>query len=164
MKWLVIIAAALVGIVAVVAIVGAMLPKGHSASRSARFRKPPQAIWDVITGPPTWRPDVRSFEQLSARDGRRTWKEVDSHNQAILYESVEEKPPLRLVTRIADPSLPYGGTWIHEITPEADGCVLKITEDGEVYNPIFRFMSRFVFGHSASIEAYVKALRTKLGE
>lgn len=164
MKWLLAILGGLAGIVAAVAIIGAMLPKAHTASRSARFRKPPQAVWAILTGPPDWRPDVHGFEQLPPRDGRRTWKEIDSHKQAILYESVEEVAPSRLVTRIADRSLPYGGTWTHEITPSDGGCVLKITEDGEVYNPIFRFMSRFVFGHSASIEAYMKALQTKLGE
>lgn len=164
MKWVLIVLGCLVGLVALVAAIGAMLPKAHVASRSSRFRRPPQAVWETITGPPDWRPDIRSFEKLAPREGRRTWKETDKHGQAITYESMEETASSRLVTRIADRNLPFGGTWTHEIAPDADGCTLTITEAGEVHNPIFRFMSRFVFGHSASIDAYLKALHAKLGD
>ena len=164
MKWIAIVVGTLAGLVGVVAGIGAMLPKAHTASRYARFLKPPQAIWDVITGPPDWRTDLRSFEMLPPREGRRAWKEIDRHGNAITYEAVEETPPSRLITRIADPNLPYGGRWVHEITPEPDGCLLRITEDGEIYNPIFRIMARFVFGYTGSIEAYLNALQAKLGE
>jgi polyketide cyclase/dehydrase/lipid transport protein len=164
MKWVLIALAVVVAAAAAVAIIGAMLPKGHTASGSSRFRQPPQAVWDAITGPPTWRPELARSEELPAHDGHRAWKEIDKHGSAITYEALEETAPTRLVTRIADPTLPYGGRWILEITPEAGGCRLTITEDGEVYNPIFRFMSRFVIGHTATINAYLKALRAKFGE
>lgn len=164
MKWLLIVVGALVVLVAFVIAIGAMLPKNHLASRSAHFQQAPQAIWDAITGPPDWRPTVRSFEQLPPRDGHRRWKEIDKHGQAIAYESVEESPPRRLVTRIADPKLPFGGTWTHEIVAEANGSRLTITEAGEIYNPIFRFVSRFVLGYGATTEAYMKALHAKFGE
>ena len=35
---------------------------------------------------------------------------------------------------------------------------LTITEDGEVYNPFFRFMSRFVFGQTATLDEFVRNL------
>jgi hypothetical protein len=164
MKWVLIVVGCLVAVVVLVAAIGAMLPKAHLVSRSSRFRRPSQAIWETITGPPDWRPEVRSFEKQASREGRRVWKETDTHGQIITYESVEETAPSRLVTRIADPTLPFGGTWTHEITPEADGCTVKITEAGEIYNPIFRFMAHFVFGYSGSIDAYLKALHNKLGD
>ena len=164
MKWILIAVAVLVIVVAVVAVIGSFLPKAHVASRSSRFRQPPQALWSVIIGPPEWRPDIRGFEELPRREGRRAWKETDKHGQVITYESVEETPPTRLVTRIADPKLPFGGTWTLQITPEAAGCVLDITEAGEIYNPIFRFVARFVMGYTGTMEAYLKALHTKFGE
>ena len=49
------------------------------------------------------------------------------------------------------------------IAPEPNGTTLTITEDGEVYNPIFRFMSRFVFGHEATMATYLSAAQKKLG-
>ncbi len=131
MKWVLIAVAVLIGVVAAVALVGALLPKGHVASRSSRFKQPPQAVWEVIIGPPNWRPDVTGFEQLPAREGRRSWKETGRHGQAITYEMGEEIPPRRLVTRMTDPKLPFGGSWIFEITPNAEGCELKITEEAK---------------------------------
>ena len=74
-------------------------------------------------------------------------------------------PPRALVTRIADPKLPFGGTWTYEISSQADGgSLLRITEDGEIYNPIFRFASRFVLGYSRTQEQYLQALGARFGE
>jgi hypothetical protein len=164
MKWVLIVTGALIVVVVVVAVIGAMLPKNHLASRSSHFGQPSEAIWRVITGPPDWRQDIRSSEQVPPRDGRRSWKETDKHGQVITYESLEETAPHRLVTRIADPKLPFGGTWTQEIVQDATGCRLTITEAGEIYNPIFRFMARFMFGYSGSIETYLKELHAKFGE
>jgi len=44
------------------------------------------------------------------------------------------------------------------------GCRVTITEDGEDYNPIFRFMGRVFFSPTASIETYLKSLGKKYGE
>jgi hypothetical protein len=40
---------------------------------------------------------------------------------------------------------------------------LTITENGEVYNPLFRFVSRFIIGQTATMDGYIKALNAKLG-
>jgi hypothetical protein len=75
------------------------------------------------------------------------------------YEVVESTPPQRLVVRIADPDLPFGGTWTYELTSQGTGTGLVITERGEVYNPIVRFVARFVFSHIATIRKYLAALQ-----
>lgn len=82
----------------------------------------------------------------------------------ILYEVESVVPNKRLVTRIADPSLPFGGRWTYEVLPGGDSTTLRITEDGEVYNPLFRFVSRFIFGHSATIEQYLRDVAKRFGE
>jgi Polyketide cyclase / dehydrase and lipid transport len=164
MKWAIIAGLALVAVIVLVVVIGLLLPQGHVVARRARFKQPPEVIWETISGPPSWRPDVKSYEMLPEPAGRMQWREVDSHGQSILFERVEAHPPQRLVTRIADPKLPFGGSWTHEIVPTGDGCVLTITERGEVYNPVFRFMSRFVFGHTATLEKYLAALGKNHGE
>ena len=68
------------------------------------------------------------------------------------------------MTRIADRSLPFGGTWTYEITAEAGGSALRITEEGEVYNVIFRFMARFVFGYTATMEGVLRDAGRRFGE
>jgi hypothetical protein len=41
---------------------------------------------------------------------------------------------------------------------------VRITEDGEVYNPIFRFVSRVVMGHTAMLDSYLRALGKAVGQ
>jgi uncharacterized protein YndB with AHSA1/START domain len=163
MKWLLIIVLSLAGLLILIVVIGALLPQRHRVSRTISVQQPAEVVWTLISGPPTWRPDIRKYEELPPHEGRRMWRETDKRAQTITYEALEIQPPRRLVTRIADPNLPFGGTWIYEITPAASGCSLTITEDGEVYNPLFRFVSRFIMGHTATVDAYLKALRTKLG-
>jgi hypothetical protein len=143
MKWLWIVLGSLAGPIALIAIIGAMLPVNHVASRRARFRETPEQIW------PSLSPGVS--QQRFRQD-------------EVNYEVVEATPNRRLVTKITDKNLPYGGNWIYEIEPEATGSILRITERGEVYNPFFRFISRFVMGHTATIDGTLRALGKKLGE
>ncbi|HEY6306118.1 MAG TPA: SRPBCC family protein [Candidatus Angelobacter sp.] len=161
-KWLILVALVLAGTVLLVILIGALLPRKHVVSRSVSLPRQPEVVWDLITGPPAWRPDIQGYQELPASNDHRMWRETDQHGQTITFEAVEVLPPRRLVTHIADPKLPFGGSWTYEITPTGTGCSLTITENGEVYNPLFRFVSRFIIGHTAAIDAYIKALTAKL--
>lgn len=162
MKWLLIVALSLAGLLILIVVIGALLPRKHTVSRTVSLHQSPETVWRLISGPPDWRPDVLKYEELPSHEGRRMWRETDKHGQAITYEAIESTPPRRLVTQIADPKLPFGGTWTFEIVPNGDSCLLTITENGEVYNPLFRFISRFVIGHTASLDGYLKSLNAKL--
>jgi len=162
LKWLALVVLILGSLVGMMALVGADLPVKHSVSRSVSLKASPQQVWDVISGPPTWRPDVTRYEDLPPREGHRVWIEYGKADSKMTYEVVESDPPQRLVTRIADPHLPFGGTWTYEIASAPGGATLTITENGEVYNPIFRFISRYVMGYTTTIDRYLKALETKL--
>ena len=166
MKWLLLILGVLVGLLALVALIGALLPKGHVATRAARFRQPPEAIWQALTdieAMSSWRTDLKSVKRLPDRNGLPAWLEVSKFGEMPL-EVVEWVPPRRLVARIADPKLSFGGTWTYEIASLDGESALRITENGEIYNPIFRFLSRFVFGHTATLEQYLKAFGRKFGQ
>jgi len=163
MKWLLWIGGGLIGLVGVVAMIGATLPVRHSAERKARFQAAPETVWAVLSGPPDWRPEVKSFGTLPQQDAHQRWWEQDARGRKINYELVEERAPSRRVTRIG-PGLPFGGTWTFEVTPAGNGSEVRIHEDGEVYNVIFRFVSRFILGHHATIEGYLRDLGAKLGE
>lgn len=162
MKWVWIIAGILAGTVLLITLIGLLLPRKHTVYRTISFNHPPEDLWPLIAGPQTWRPEVRQYEQLPPINSHQSWRETDKYGKKITFEAMESLPPSRRVVRIADHNLSFGGTWIYTITPTAHGCSLTITEDGEVYNPIFRFVSRFIIGHSASIDAYLKALSAKL--
>jgi hypothetical protein len=46
--------------------------------------------------------------------------------------------------------------------PVDGGVELTIREDGEVRNVIYRFLSKFVFGHRRSIDGFMADLRVRL--
>ena len=60
--------------------------------------------------------------------------------------------------------LPFGGTWTFELSPQGKESELRITEDGFVSNTLFRFLARFVFGHTGSMEGFLRQLGAKFGE
>src|SRR5207253_11394629 len=91
------------------------------------------------------------------------WREVSKFGP-ITYEQVEAVPAQRFVSRIADTDQGFGGTWSFALTPDTGGTRVTITEDGFVSNPLFRFMSRFVFGYYGTQEAYLRALGKKYGQ
>ena len=152
-------------LIVLVLVIGWSLPVRHQASRRATFAASPELVYDAITGVddfPKWRSKVKSVEEAPPINGKRAFRERDAHG-AILYVVEEATPAHRLVTRIADKTLPFGGTWTYELSPNGPHTTLRITEDGEVYNPLFRFMSRFVFGHTATLDTYLADLGRKLG-
>jgi uncharacterized protein YndB with AHSA1/START domain len=166
MRIALIILGAFAVLVIIVVAVGLSLPVKHSAVGEARFRQSPAEIFAVIIDVknfPTWRPSVKNAEMLPDSAGRKRFRETGSDG-SILYEIEQAAPNTRLVTRIADRSLPFGGSWTYELIPDGDSTILRITEDGEVYNPIFRFVSRFVMGHTATINRYLRDLGAHLAK
>ncbi len=114
---------------------------------------------------PAWRKDVTRVEMLRPVNGKPSWREYDNHGGSIPYEVMVMVPPRALVVRIADPKLPFGGTWTYEISSMKDGSsMVRITEAGEIYNPIFRVAARYVLGYSRTQEQYLQALGAKFGQ
>ena len=149
----------IVALVLLLVAVGYALPVAHVATRDARLPVSPDRVFAAIRDVerfPSWRSDVKAVEVLATSPALR-WRERGS-NGDIVFELEAADPPRRMVTRIADRSLPFGGAWTYELSPQEGGTRVVITEHGEVYNPLFRFMSRFVFGHTATIERYLEDL------
>jgi uncharacterized protein YndB with AHSA1/START domain len=155
----------LVAAVIAMYVVGMTLPVEHVASGTRTLPSSPEAVYALVSsveGYQRWWSDVSRVEVLS-RDavGGLTFRQHGADG-AIVMQVVEQLPPTRFVTRIADPDQPFGGTWTFDIAPEGTGTRLTITERGEVYNPLFRFMSRFVFGHTSTIEGFLAAVGSEL--
>jgi hypothetical protein len=132
--WIGIVGGALLAVIVIATVIGALLPVKHVASRTEAFAVPPQRLWDLA---------MAQFHK--ANDGS--------------YAIVEQSPPHRFVTAIVKKGLPFGGTWAYEFAPSGAGTTLTITERGEVYNPFFRFVSRYVMGHTKSIDEFMAGMR-----
>ena len=146
---------------------GVVLPREHVAARRVRLRRPPEDVWARIrdhAAEPGWRPQLDRVERLPDEGGRERWKEVQGRS-SLTFETLEAVPPRKLVRRIADEKLPFGGSWTIEVGDDgAGGSVAAVTEHGEVKHPLFRVISRFVIGHTRTIDGYLNDLTTSFGE
>jgi polyketide cyclase/dehydrase/lipid transport protein len=157
MRWILYVVAAVALLALIVAVVGAMLPRTHSVSRTAHVKMPPDALFTLLTDVSqyaTWRPDVKSLQRLPDKNGMPAWIEETGGMKIPMRIERMERPTV-IVGRIDSSELAFGGTWTYRIAPAPGGSELTITEDGEVHNVIFRFMSRFVFGHYATLDAFL---------
>ena len=112
-------AGVILGVMALVAIIGTLLPVAHVAARKARYRRSLPEVFGVIEAVrdlPAWNPATRKIEVIS------------------------------------------------DLAADGEGTLLTITERGEVYNPIFRFVSKFLMGQTKSMDEYLRALGRKFGE
>lgn len=168
MKLLLILAPFVVGLIAAIATVaigGMFMPRHHKASRSLVLSAAPDAVWQVITdfpSHPTWR-SLKSIERAPDINGHPVWREIDKRGEAMPLEFLEMTAPRKLIARIADPNLPFGGTWTWDLAPEGTGTRIRITEDGEIKPPPFRYIARII-GYDMTINQYLRALAKKFNQ
>jgi uncharacterized protein YndB with AHSA1/START domain len=165
MRIIVLLLAVVVGLGLIVVITGYLLPVQHVVTVAAHVPATPEQVWDAVTDVaayPKWRGDVTSVAMLPSDSGHVAWRE-QGKNDAISYAIEQAERPRRLVTRITDTSLPFGGSWEYLITAEGNGSRVQITEQGEVYNPVFRFVSRFIMGHASTASAFLTSLGALFG-
>ena len=166
MKIVLIIAAVIVAAILLVLGAGLMLPSTHVAAVRTHYNAAPERVFASIVdveSAATWRTGVEKVEVLEREPLR--WRETADWG-TLTFVRDELVVPSRVVTRIADESEGFGGTWTYEVTtsPNEAGSTLTITEKGTVHNPLFRFMSKYIFGHYRSLETYSRDLAKRLGE
>jgi hypothetical protein len=165
MRWVVIAIFVLVGFILAALATGAMLPVKHTVSRSLTVQRPVAEVWAVLTEhaeDSVWRPEVESVKRIEDRNGHPLWEEKYKNGDTMRIETILVDAPKRMERRIVDQSA-FGGVWIYEVTSSADGkaTTVRITENGEVYNPAFRLIGRFILGHEATVEKYLTDLAVK---
>jgi hypothetical protein len=141
MKWLLWATVTLVGVVGIVSLIGFFLPVSHEATRSAEFNSPPETVFALLA-------DVPNYQ---------TWWD----GATVKSEVIERVPPSRILTRVVGETQ-FGGTWTIDITPVENGSRVTITERGEIYNVMFRTLSKFVFGYASTMESCLAAAQNKL--
>lgn len=160
------VVAIIVLVAVVIALIGWRLPKEHSATRSVLIHKTPDQVYAVardFASMPKWRKEVTTVQVTTASDGRLHFRE-NGANGPVNYELEEDISGQRMVTRIIDTDLGYSGQWTYVFRAEGPDTRVTITEDGAVSNVIFRFLSKYAFGHTATIDSYLKSLGKQFGE
>ncbi|EPG74024.1 polyketide cyclase/dehydrase and lipid transport [Leptospira fainei serovar Hurstbridge str. BUT 6] len=162
MFWLAISTAIFLTIVIIIVVIGLLLPQEHEAEGEREIAAPIEEAFAVIRNPeeyPRWRSGVRSV----IKESDTVWLEKDSHGHHIRYCFESENRPSSLLVRILSEGLPYQGTWEYHFLKLGPYLTrVRIREEGKIYNPIFRFLSRFFFGHTATIHQILKELSVAL--
>ena len=163
-KWILIVAALPLGAAAIVAGVGALLPREHVVRGERVLPAPPMEVAAMVRDVedhPRWRGSVRAIDVLERREGGLRYVE-HSGDGAITFAMAEEVPGARFTSRIDDQTLPFGGSWTVAIEPAGEGSRIRIEERGFVGNPIYRFFAALVFGHERTMKAYLDDMEREL--
>ena len=166
MRWVLWIAGGIAAVLALVTLAGAMMPRTFVATRTATYAKSPAEVWAVITdfaATPTWRPGVKKAERGPDLGGKPVWNETFRNDMRLSLVTEEAVRPTRLVRRIFGEGLPFTGRWIFVLSPAAGGTRIVLTEEGDVPNPFFRFVSQVVMGHDRHLDTYLKDLGKHFG-
>lgn len=162
-----IVLAVLVVLGLLLSLLGRLVPREHVAASRVHIERPPEEVWARLQdfgSWPSWNPAVKRIERLEDMNGHPVWKMVSRRGPPMPLEITGLEPPQRLVTRIADERLPFGGTWTWEVSPQAGGSEVRITENGEVKSPLFRLLARYVFGYHTAMDSFLKALAASYGQ
>ena len=142
----------LAGLVGGFALVGATQPRDHELSRTVELEPAPDEVFAILEDReayPCWRSGLDAIEVQS--DSRFV---ESASGDDVPYEVVEREPGRKLVVRIADPDLPYGGQWTYALEPRGSGTALTITEAGFVDNLVMRGIASLFMDPAASIEQF----------
>jgi Polyketide cyclase / dehydrase and lipid transport len=167
MKWLLIILAVPVIIILALLLFGLFQPVKHSVTRSIHSKQKPEAVFavlDNLEGLPDWSTTVLKVERLPAQNGKPVARvTLKWGHLQMLMTQLERTPSTRLVTNMAREGGATMGTWTYQLSPEADGCRVALTEQGEIANPLFRAIGR-IRGLDANIIQTLHDLAMKFGE
>jgi len=147
---------------------GSSLPVNHSISVLGIIPAPPARTFDIIgdvANGATWRSEIKSVTMLPPDNGMDHWVEDLGDGEKMVFSATEidtADPHGHLVRKVkldGDPR--FGGTWTYDVWPgpTPSQSMLKITEDGFINPPIYRFMMAYVFGPTKNLKDYMGELQ-----
>lgn len=154
--------ASVLGLIILMTLIGLLLPKKHSSKRSTQVNASPSRVFQLLTAAkkyPEWRSEVKSIELLN--ETGTEWKESTKFGEMTLKISAQE-PPEKLIITVGGEGLPFGGVWTFDLEAKSGGTEVTLAEDGEIYPPLFRFISRFIIGNHRTVEVYLSQVKKAL--
>jgi hypothetical protein len=139
---------------------GAIQPVDHSVSLSGVVEAPQQKVFGLITDvahAADWRPAVKSVTVLKEDNNRDHWVEHLGYGQFMTFLATRTESPSRRDVVLDDSKASYGGSWTYELSPgpSPNTTTLKITENGFIRPPVYRFLMRHVLGLNHNLDQYM---------
>ncbi len=146
----------LAGLVALVVLVGFLLPATRTGKVDRVVEATPAQMTAVILGrasQPTWRLDLAKVEMHSTT----SWTETTQRGEVIAFELTRQDP--NLLQMRFESSYGYQGQWEGRLVPTPTGGThIFVTEQATTPSPIGRIFARLFFKPEAFANAYLDAL------
>ena len=146
---------------------GATMPVDHTISVTGTVAAPPAKVFALITdiaNGAAWRHEVKSVQVLPKDNGRDAWIEDLGAGQKMQFLALTTAPtnPSGHAVRTVETKDPsYGGSWTYDLSPgpSPNTTTLKITEDGYINPPLYRFMMAHIFGPTKNLDQYMSDIQ-----
>lgn len=163
LKAVAVVFALLVAAALVMFIMGAGLPREHTATATVTIHAPQGRVWSLmedVEAQPLWRTGLKSVKELpNDADGHRCWLEVQRGMRMPLCESTQDAPITRVVA-MADSTNGFGGSWTYDLTSVTpDVTSVTIVEQGTVDSPVWRFAGHYLYHEDTFIRRYEADLK-----
>lgn len=138
---------------------GLMIPAEHVSKRNIHLEASPDEVWNALTDfeqLPTWRSGIKRVEV--DRTGEPMQIVEHGEDRAMTFKVVAFEPNTLLKTAIADPDLPFSGTWTWELEPDGKGCSLTVTEHGTVKSAAMRTVTALLVDPADTQDQYLREL------
>ena len=147
---------------AVVLGLGSRIAQQHTATASGIVAASQDRVWSLISdvsAQPRWRTGLKSVERLPAAPGGPCWRELQSAMAMPLCVTRADPPNTRIV-EIADPKLPFGGSWTYTLKPVGLASTeVTIREDGVTRPALWRFVGHYILGEDTQVKQYLTDLQ-----
>lgn len=165
MKWAVRILTGSLAVLAMTMLVayllGRSLPAEHVAEGSVVVNAQIDRVAErvrAVEQQPQWRSRVSRIT-IDAREPSTIRYREHSGNDQIAFVLHEREPGRIFESRITDRGLPFGGRWLIQLQARTPGTTrISIREEGVVHAPLYRALSKYVFGHDTTLNTYLSDL------
>lgn len=150
------------GLIALVFVVGLLLPKQREYIRSAQFNSPVERVFDLVADvgtQATWRSDVKEIKVIN----QNTWTEVPKKSTPITFRTKQKIANQVFHIEIIEPKN-FNGYWLGSFAPTSTGTKVVFKEVVTIGNPFARVMSLVFVDLDKTMDSYMADLKAKLGE
>ena len=161
-KTIVLLSAALL----IVVMVGVMMPAVTLHSKALTLKASPPEVFEVLSDFEAIRGPNRNtvnIEFLSKQDGNEAIVHTTFCDVRVTVNTIESRPPDRLVRIFNDAASPFCGSWTYAITETPGGCRVCVTQRSSIRKPLLRVIHR-VIGPTALLERHLKDVARRFGE
>lgn len=157
---------AIVGIVAVLFIIGLILPEGRKVTRQIHYNATPETVYNIITNNEdySYRSDLEKIVVIEKKDDFETWREISKSGNVLTFKTTRKTPFSRYEFDIVSEGR-FTGHWIGELEEtKTGGTLFTSTEIIKIKNPFLKTLSYLFFDIGKYMEIYQNDLEAKLEE